>query len=125
MNAIVAAALEVVKYSVTSSDLEKLSKEDFQELDRQTRNIRQYNYSGELPAKANIRLNVGAAQAGKTLYYYLLIVKAMFLNKSEQPVERIATDFPARLSLVVCLIMIVFAGLLSTIYQHISALSFI
>ena len=60
-----------------------------------------------------------------SLYYYLLIVKAMFLNKSEQPVERIATDFPARLSLVVCLIMIVFAGLLSTIYQHISALSFI
>ena len=31
-----------------------------------------YNYNGELPAKANIRLNVGAAQAGKTLYYYLL-----------------------------------------------------
>lgn len=31
-----------------------------------------YNYSGELPAKANIRLNVGAAQSGKTLYYYLL-----------------------------------------------------
>ena len=48
MSAIVAAALEVVKYSVTSSDLEKLSKEDFQELDRQTRNIRQYNYSGEM-----------------------------------------------------------------------------
>lgn len=48
MSAIVAAALEVVKYSVTSSDLEKLTKEDFQELDSQTRNIRQYNYSGEL-----------------------------------------------------------------------------
>lgn len=48
MSAIVAAALEVVKYSVTSSDLEKLTKEDFQELDKQTRNIRQYNYSGEL-----------------------------------------------------------------------------
>ena len=48
MSAIVAAALEVVKYSVTSSDLEKLTKEDFQELDRQTRNIRQYNYSGEM-----------------------------------------------------------------------------
>lgn len=60
-----------------------------------------------------------------SLYYYLLIIKAMFLNKSELPVERITTDFPARLSLVVCLIMIVFAGLLSSIYQHISALSFI
>lgn len=48
MPAIVAAALEVVKYSVTSSDLEKLSRDEFQELDRQTRNLRQYNYSGEL-----------------------------------------------------------------------------
>lgn len=48
MSAIVAAALEVVKYSVTSSDLEKLTREDFHELDKQTRNIRQYNYSGEL-----------------------------------------------------------------------------
>lgn len=48
MSATVAGALEVVKYSVTSSDLEKLTKEDFQELDKQTRNIRQYNFSGEL-----------------------------------------------------------------------------
>ena len=31
-----------------------------------------YNYSGELPGKANIRINVGAAQANKTLYFYLL-----------------------------------------------------
>ena len=31
-----------------------------------------YNYSGELPGKANIRFWLGAAQAGKTLYYYLL-----------------------------------------------------
>ncbi len=31
-----------------------------------------YNYSGDLPGTATIRLNVGAAQAGKTLYYYLL-----------------------------------------------------
>ena len=31
-----------------------------------------YNYNGELPGRANIRLNIGAAQAGKTLYYYLL-----------------------------------------------------
>ena len=31
-----------------------------------------YNYSGELPGTANIRFWLGAAQAGKTLYYYLL-----------------------------------------------------
>lgn len=31
-----------------------------------------FNYSGELPGKANIRFWLGAAQAGKTLYYYRL-----------------------------------------------------
>ncbi len=31
-----------------------------------------FNYSGELPGKANIRIWLGAAQAGKTLYYYRL-----------------------------------------------------
>lgn len=31
-----------------------------------------FNYSGELPGKANIRFSLGADQAGKTLYYYLL-----------------------------------------------------
>ncbi|MDP3447998.1 MAG: hypothetical protein Q8S22_08065 [Eubacteriales bacterium] len=31
-----------------------------------------YNYNGELPGRANIRLNIGAAHTGKTLYYYLL-----------------------------------------------------
>ncbi len=31
-----------------------------------------FNYNGELPGQANIRFWLGAAQAGKTLYYYLL-----------------------------------------------------
>jgi len=31
-----------------------------------------FNYSGELPGKADIRFWLGAAQAGKTLYYYRL-----------------------------------------------------
>ncbi len=31
-----------------------------------------FNYSGELPGEANIRFWLGAAHAGKTLYYYLL-----------------------------------------------------
>lgn len=59
-----------------------------------------------------------------SLYYYLLIVKAMFLNNSDQPVEHIKTDLPARISLVMCLIMIVFTGLVSSIYHQISSLSF-
>lgn len=59
-----------------------------------------------------------------SLYYYLLIVKAMFLNKSENPIKHIKTDVPARISLIISLIMIMFAGILSSIYHQISALSF-
>ena len=32
-----------------------------------------YNYSGTLPAKASIKLNVGKAYAGQTLYYSQLL----------------------------------------------------
>ena len=32
-----------------------------------------YNYSGALPAKASIKLNVGKAYAGQTLYYSQLL----------------------------------------------------
>jgi NADH-quinone oxidoreductase subunit N len=60
-----------------------------------------------------------------SLYYYLLIVKAMFLRKSDEPIERIASDIPARISLVICLLAIVFAGLLSAVYQQIATFSFI
>lgn len=60
-----------------------------------------------------------------SLYYYLLIVKAMFLRKSDEPIERIASDIPARISLVICLLAIVFAGLLSAVYQQIASHSFI
>ncbi|MEG1883840.1 MAG: Ig-like domain-containing protein [Clostridia bacterium] len=39
-----------------------------------------FNYDGELPAKANIRIWLGAAQAGKTLYYYKLDPAAKTLS---------------------------------------------
>ena len=35
-----------------------------------------------------------------SLYYYLLVVKAMFINKSENPIEKFKSDFPTRFALV-------------------------
>ena len=59
-----------------------------------------------------------------SLFYYLIVVKAMFINKNESPVETIKSDFPVKLSLVVCTIAIVLVGLVSTIYSQISILGF-
>jgi proton-translocating NADH-quinone oxidoreductase, chain N len=59
-----------------------------------------------------------------SLYYYLLVIKAMFLNKSENPIETIKSDFPVKLSLVVCTLGILLVGLFSTIYSQIGTFSF-
>lgn len=59
-----------------------------------------------------------------SLYYYLLVVKAMFLTKSENPVELIKSDFPLKISLVVCTVAILVVGLISAVYNNIAMLGF-
>lgn len=59
-----------------------------------------------------------------SLYYYLLLIKAMFLNKSETPIEKIYSDVPAKISLVLCTLGILLVGLFSTIYNQIAVFSF-
>lgn len=59
-----------------------------------------------------------------SLYYYLLVVKAMFLTKSENPVEQIKSDVPLKISLVICTLAIIFVGLFSAVYENIALLGF-
>ena len=59
-----------------------------------------------------------------SLYYYLLVIKAMFLNKNEQPIEPIHSDFPVKLSLIICTAGILIVGLVSTFYTQIASFSF-
>jgi NADH-quinone oxidoreductase subunit N len=59
-----------------------------------------------------------------SLYYYLLVIKAMFLNTNEQPIETITSDIPVKISLVFCTIGILFVGLVSTFYDQIAVFSF-
>ena len=59
-----------------------------------------------------------------SLYYYLMIVKAMFINQpDEQSVEPIRTDGYNKMSLILCTAGIIAVGLLSCIYDYISAVS--
>lgn len=59
-----------------------------------------------------------------SLYYYLLIVKAMYINTNESPIQPIRSDNYTRMSLVLCLCGIIGFGIFSIIYQSISVFSF-
>ena len=58
-----------------------------------------------------------------SLYYYLLIIKAMFINENENPVERINTDVYNKTTLILCTVGTIFVGLYSGIYSYIGQLS--
>ncbi|HRY34055.1 MAG TPA: NADH-quinone oxidoreductase subunit N [Bacteroidales bacterium] len=59
-----------------------------------------------------------------SLYYYLLIVKAMFLTKSEDAIGRFRSDNYTRLGLAICIAGMVIVGFASPIFDYIKSLSF-
>jgi len=59
-----------------------------------------------------------------SLYYYLLVVKAMFINKSDSPVEYFRSDSYMKISLVICFVGLLTIGFASGIYQYLTQISF-
>ncbi len=59
-----------------------------------------------------------------SLYYYLLVVKAMFINKNDSPVETFRSDFPTRLATGICVAGIVITGFAGIIFEVIRNSSF-
>lgn len=58
-----------------------------------------------------------------SLYYYLLVVKAMFIRQDECKIERFTSAWNERLALVICTAGIILVGLLSCIYTGIDSLT--
>jgi NADH-quinone oxidoreductase subunit N len=59
-----------------------------------------------------------------SLFYYLLVVKAMFITKNENPIESFRSDFPTRFAMGICITGIVVTGFASIIFEVIRNLSF-
>jgi len=59
-----------------------------------------------------------------SLYYYLLVVKAMFLNKSDQPIAYFKSDVYTKIGLALCVTGILVIGFASPIYEFILNLSY-
>lgn len=58
-----------------------------------------------------------------SLYYYLLVVRAMFLRKSENPIPYFKNSFTMKLGLVLAVVGVLFIGLYSPIYDYVHQLS--
>ncbi len=55
-----------------------------------------------------------------SLYYYLKVVKAMYINKSEQPIATFRSDNYTRVALLVCTFAIVALSIASCVYETIA-----
>jgi NADH-quinone oxidoreductase subunit N len=55
-----------------------------------------------------------------SLYYYLLIVKAMYITPNETPVTPFRSDIYTRISLIICLAGILLIGVVSCVYNSIN-----
>ena len=55
-----------------------------------------------------------------SLYYYLLVVKAMFLRQDDCVIPTIKSHWTERLGLIICVLGVIFIGLISCIYAYIN-----
>ena len=58
-----------------------------------------------------------------SLYYYLLVVKAMFITPSDEPIPTLRSDASAKIALTLCTAGIVALGLTSCVFEGINALT--
>jgi len=58
-----------------------------------------------------------------SLYYYLMVVKAMFINKNDNPIERIENNLYTKASFIICLVGIFVLGFYSSIFEYINSVS--
>lgn len=59
-----------------------------------------------------------------SLYYYLLIVKAMYINPNEQPIANFKSDCGTRAALAICTAGVILLGIASVVYNYINGFSY-
>jgi NADH-quinone oxidoreductase subunit N len=67
---------------------------------------------------------IAVLNATISLYYYLLVVKAMFINKNDTPISYFKSDLLTRAGLLLCMFGIFIIGFWSQVYEVIKSLSF-
>jgi NADH-quinone oxidoreductase subunit N len=57
-----------------------------------------------------------------SLYYYLKVIKAIFMDTNEDPIVQVKTSWSPRLAMIICVAGIIITGLASGAYQYIYSL---
>jgi len=70
-----------------------------------------------------ILILIAVINATISLYYYLKVVKAMFIDKKDQPIAAFKSPVTMRISLLICATGIFFVGFASGIFEYIMSLS--
>jgi NADH-quinone oxidoreductase subunit N len=68
-------------------------------------------------------ISIAALNMIISLFYYLRVVRAVFMEKNELPIEKIKVEFSSKLGLIICAVGIVLVGLLSWVYDYIQKLA--
>jgi len=71
-----------------------------------------------------VLITIAALNMIISLYYYLRVVKAIFMDKNEQPIEKIKTSTVPGLALIICIAGIITVGFVSGVYNYIYSLGF-
>jgi NADH-quinone oxidoreductase subunit N len=65
---------------------------------------------------------IAVINATVSLYYYLLVVKAMFINKNETPITTLTSTVYEKTALALCVTGVVLIGFVSGVYEYIESL---
>ncbi len=69
-----------------------------------------------------ILITIAALNMVVALYYYLRIIKAMFMDANDQPIQHIKTNWSPKLAMIICIGGIIITGLASGAYNYIYSL---
>ncbi|HSC53687.1 MAG TPA: NADH-quinone oxidoreductase subunit N [Phnomibacter sp.] len=67
-------------------------------------------------------ISIAALNMIISLYYYLRVIKAMFMDKNESPLEKIQLPLSPKIAFIICLAGILITGLYSGAYEYIYSL---
>ena len=67
-------------------------------------------------------ITIAALNMVVSLYYYLRIIKAMFMDANETPIEKVEMTWAPKLSMAICVAGIVITGIASGAYEYIYSL---
>ena len=65
---------------------------------------------------------ISVLNATVSLYYYLLVVKAMFINKNDSPIVTLTATIYEKVAFAVCLAGVVVIGFTSAVYEYIHSI---